>query len=34
VISRAVIGEVKRFEGTAPQSDDITVLTLGYRGQQ
>jgi phosphoserine phosphatase RsbU/P len=33
-ISRAVIGEVKRFEGTAPQSDDITVLTLGYRGQQ
>lgn len=31
-MSKAIIAEVRRYAGTAPQADDITVLTLGYRG--
>jgi sigma-B regulation protein RsbU (phosphoserine phosphatase) len=30
-ISKGVIEEVTRWAGAAPQADDITVLTLGYR---
>jgi sigma-B regulation protein RsbU (phosphoserine phosphatase) len=31
-IVKGVMGEVKAFQGTAPQSDDITVLAMRYLG--
>ncbi len=31
-LTRAVVDEVQRFTGTAPQADDITVLVVRYHG--
>ena len=31
-ITTALVDSVRRFAGTAPQADDITILTLNYRG--
>jgi sigma-B regulation protein RsbU (phosphoserine phosphatase) len=32
--TEAVLGAVRRFAGDAPQSDDITILTLRYLERQ
>jgi sigma-B regulation protein RsbU (phosphoserine phosphatase) len=31
-LTNAVVAEVKRYTGTAPQADDITVLVVRYLG--
>jgi sigma-B regulation protein RsbU (phosphoserine phosphatase) len=31
--NHAIVEEVRKFAGEAPQADDITVLSLVYRGR-
>jgi serine phosphatase RsbU (regulator of sigma subunit) len=31
-LAEAIIADVAAYQGAAHQSDDITVLTVGYRG--
>ena len=33
-LTNALVNEVRRFSGGAPQSDDITILALRYWGTQ